>query len=417
MNFISQLINKFKTFLVPVDAKRSEEKLNHEQKLQIQGEALLKSQQSLLKKEQENILLAQALKSVNDCIVISDFNDKVVFLNDSFLQTYGYTEKDIIGKNISIVRYEGFDPDLSKRIYSDTRNNGWHGEVYNMRKDGSLFPVELWTSVVKDETGKPIATVGVARDITIRKKFEKELIEAKTKAEEMNKVKSNFLSNISHELRTPLVGILGFAELLLDEVKDPESLEMVKRIYGAGKRLSHTLNLVLDLSKIESNKVRIEWKEINLVNAAREVNELFTAAAQNKNINLSFKSSYSEIPIYADERMICDILNNLINNAVKFTNTGEVMVLVGVRQVNNETKAFLSVKDSGIGIPQDKLYTIFEEFRQVSEGPSRGFEGTGLGLTITQKFVDLLGGKIEVKSKPGVGSEFTVYFNMFQKGK
>ncbi|MCU0372292.1 MAG: ATP-binding protein [Ignavibacteria bacterium] len=242
------------------------------------------------------------------------------------------------------------------------------------------------------------------RDISDRIKIMEELIIAKDKAEEMNKIKSNFLSNMSHELRTPLHGILGFSQMLEEEIDNTELRKMASTIHTSGKRLLETLNLLLSFSKTEAKKIEINYSEININNLIRETIVFFKAYAESKNLKLEFYDNQNNINAVLDERLLRDILNNLINNAVKFTDKGGVIVELAVH--NNDI--IIKVTDSGIGIPENKYGLIFEEFRQESEGLNRNFEGTGLGLTLTKKYTELMHGSIKVESTVGMGSVFTV---------
>ncbi|MHB8581276.1 MAG: response regulator [Ignavibacteriaceae bacterium] len=231
-----------------------------------------------------------------------------------------------------------------------------------------------------------------------------ELIVAKDKAEEMSRLKSNFLANMSHELRTPLIGINGFADFLRQDIVDAELKEMAEIIFKSGSRLSETLNLILDLSKFESEKMDFNYQKIDLVIETEDVINLFKESAYKKGLYL--KSSFSQpfIFINTDGRAVRSILNNLINNAIKFTVEGGITADTSVKDNFVEIK----VIDTGIGISKENNQIIFEEFRQISEGLSRNFEGTGLGLNITKKLVDKLGGEISVESELGRGSEFIV---------
>jgi signal transduction histidine kinase len=231
-----------------------------------------------------------------------------------------------------------------------------------------------------------------------------DLIAAKGKAEEMNRLKSNFLANMSHELRTPLIGINGFADFLREDLEDPELKIMAESICTCGRRLSETLNLILELSEFESAKMDFNYQKIDLVNETEAIISLFKKSARIKEIYL--KSSYSQPSIFinTDGWAFRSILNNLINNAIKFTNEGSVTVELSLKDNFVEIK----VIDSGIGVLKKYYHIIFEEFRQVSEGFSRNFEGTGLGLNIAKKLVEKLGGEISVESKFGKGSTFIV---------
>jgi len=361
----------------------------------------------------ENILLAQTLKSVKDAVSITDNNDDLVFVNEAFLSTYGYTEKEIIGQKTSIIRPLDASTAMAKIIHDETLKGGWHGEVLNHRKNGEHFIVELWTSVVRDKEGNKIGTVGVARDISDRKKAEEELIEAKEKAEEMSQLKSNFLSNMSHELRTPLVGIIGFADILEDEIINEKHKGMINKISLGAARLSITLNQILDLSKIETNKKSIKWQKIDITSVILEIVKLYSNMAIKNKIVLMSSFSQSNLTVWGDERMLLNIFNNLVNNAVKYTAEGQITINSFVETDDSEEFIVVKVADTGMGIPEDKLEVIFEEFRQVSEGLNRGYEGTGLGLTLCKKFVNLLNGSIQVESEQGIGSTFTVRFPLF----
>lgn len=248
-----------------------------------------------------------------------------------------------------------------------------------------------------------------AEDITELKQKEKELIEAKEKADESNKLKSTFLANMSHELRTPMIGILGYSDLLVGELDDENHKRMASAIHESGQRLIDTLNMILDLSRLEANKHNIDYQVVNINSLIKNVTFHFEAAAHKKNIFLKTSLPSIEVISRTDPRMLRDVLNNLINNAIKFTSKGGVFVSLELFH-----RDFLvSIKDTGIGISEENLGLVFEEFRQVSEGLGRGFQGTGLGLTICKKYIELLGGQISIKSTPGEGSEFVCQLPLF----
>lgn len=247
------------------------------------------------------------------------------------------------------------------------------------------------------------------------KRFEKDLILAKDNAEEMNRLKSSFLSNMSHELRTPMIGILGFAQLLEQEEDIAEIKDMSHLIYDSGKRLMDTLNSILNLSKIESGDVKLQIDKFNLIDYLDEIIQVYVAQVKEKNIVLHFANNDKELYINTDKHILYDILTNLINNAVKFTQNGGVTITENVIESDGIKYIKIEVIDTGIGIAKDKIEFIFDEFRQGSEGIARQYEGSGLGLTISKKFAQLLGGDLSVISKVDSGSTFTLLFPLVQE--
>lgn len=248
-----------------------------------------------------------------------------------------------------------------------------------------------------------------------RTQAKEELIKAKDKAEEMNRLKTSFLSNMSHELRTPMVGILGYTEILKKEIADPELREMSEEIFNSANRLLETLNLILDLSKIEANKSDIKPAETNVGEVTVNQVKCFEELARKKHLYLKTITVDDHIYSLLDERIFRQVINNLVSNAIKFTDKGSITVIVDKKQTDDKNRAVITVIDSGIGIPQGSQQLIFEEFRQVSEGLERIFEGSGLGLSITKRFVELMDGEISVESEVRKGSVFTVSFPLCKK--
>lgn len=241
-----------------------------------------------------------------------------------------------------------------------------------------------------------------------RERANNELIAAKENAEEMNRLKSNFLANMSHELRTPLIAILGYAELLASESENNATKSMLETIHSGGTRLLETLNMILDLSKIESGKVIITPEPVNIKDMISETAALFRTLALKKDIYLKTNFSDDNFNIMLDKRFLRSVLNNLIGNAIKFTQKGGVTISVGLYTETENSQLTIKISDTGIGIPESSRKIIFDSFRQASEGFNRHYEGTGLGLTITKKYVELLNGNIEVESEVGKGTDFKV---------
>ncbi|HYW95844.1 MAG TPA: PAS domain S-box protein, partial [Bacteroidales bacterium] len=241
-----------------------------------------------------------------------------------------------------------------------------------------------------------------------RRNLEEELRSAKESAEEMNHLKSVFLANMSHELRTPLNGILGFSELLIENIEEDRMREMARVVNRSGNRLLDTLNTILDFSMIESRNVILNYSDEDINILVGGIVNQFRQEAEKKGLTLNFQAPKKTIRGYVVKDIIGKIIRQLLSNAIKFTNKGNVTLKVHTKSGRNYTFMHIDVIDTGQGIPEAEQKHIFEEFRQGSEGFSRRFEGTGLGLTICRKFTSMLHGDISVSSGPDKGSVFTV---------
>lgn len=259
-------------------------------------------------------------------------------------------------------------------------------------------------NLVRDRTKK------LENEIIEHKETEEALLMAIERAEIANNAKSVFLANMSHELRTPLVGILGYSDLLTTIVKDEDAKEMADGINRTGNRLLNTLSLVLDLARIESDKFEIDISQVDIIKEMKETYQNFKAMAEKKNLKLNLNVHAGSFFHATDLSMFKVILDNLVNNAIKFTKKGEINLTTEIVRENDLDKLILSVSDTGVGIKRSEIPLIFEEFKQLSEGLTKDFQGSGLGLSITKKFVNLLGGKIKVKSELGKGSTFIITF-------
>ena len=349
--------------------------------------------------EEEITMLSHSLKSINQCVSITDMDDKILFVNESFLKTYGYEIDELIGRRINIVNSPNNDQNQIEEILLATIKGEWQGELLNRRKNGEEFPVYLSTSVIKDKDANVLGLIGVATDITERKRAEKELILAKDNAEESDLLKSAFLANMGHEIRTPMNGILGFTELLKEPMlTGEEQQEYIKIIEKSGARMLNIINDLVSISKVESGQMELFISETNLNEQIEFIFDFFKPEAENKKLLFSFKNTLSgkEAMIHTDREKVTAILTNLVNNAIKFTSEGSVEF--GCEKRGNWLEFF--VKDTGIGVHQEQKVLIFERFRQGSESLTRNYEGAGLGLSISKAYVELLGGKIWVESDP-----------------
>ena len=371
-----------------------------------------KKAEEALKESEERF--RSLIDNMIEAALIIDWKGEIIFANNSAARLVGLNSPEQgVGKRVFDFLHPDDTKRVSKAIVSAYDSSEPFLDEYKIKtiKGEDRWVESLGTRIIFANKKGILVTL---RDITERKYAEIELREAKEKAEEMNKIKSNFLANMSHELRTPLVGILGFAELLKEKLKEKQTTEMADRIFTSANRLMDTLNLVLDLSRIEAKKVDINLKPNRIPELVESQIQLFEAVAERKNLFLETKINDQNLFAKVDEQIFRQIINNLVNNALKYTYTGGVVVSVDSIEENSQPYIMISVKDSGIGIPEESLGLIFQEFRQVSEGFNRHFEGTGLGLTITKNFVEMMNGHIKVKSTVGSGSTFTVLFPLLE---
>ena len=348
-------------------------------------------------------------------IVIKGWN--IGFVSKSYLGQLGYPEEEEIGRTpegvMDIIHPE--DRHVIAEIFSaiERKEKNLTYTYRARKKDGTYIWREDLANFFYDESGNYYQSVVVARDVTFRVETTKQLEEAKSKAEEVARFKSNILNNLSHELRTPMIGILGFSEMLSESLEDGEQKKWANSINKAGTRLIRTLNLLLDYAKWESETVFPPFNKVDIIQLLKNSAELFTLDAGRKGITLTLNSEFSEFILETNPRMLENIFDNLIDNAVKFTFTGGVTVKLEPRQDIIDIKFI----DSGLGIAPEYHKLIFEEFRQVSEGIGRSFEGAGLGLTLTKKWCEKIGAKISLESEPDKGSVFTVSLPLNSRDK
>jgi PAS domain S-box-containing protein len=365
--------------------------------------------------EEKMLTLSRALESISECVTITDCSNKILFVNNAFCKTYGYSHEEITGKNIEIIRAKNSKDTHIGEILSETIRVGWNGELINVRKDGSEFPVELSTSPIKDEKGNPVALIGIAVDITERIKVYRELISSKEKAEESDKLKSAFLTNISHELRTPLNAIIGFSSFMTEYGVDQDTITNSKIIFNSGNHLLALVEDILDISIIETGQLKTCFKIVQLTSVLNEVRDIIQGEILKENKTgiefiLNNDPQADELIIKTDSIRLKQVLINLLKNALKFTDEGQVVF--GYTRILKDGKEYIKffVKDTGIGIDKKYHEIIFNIFRQIDDTHTRKYGGAGIGLSIVKRIVEIFGGEIWVESEPGKGSVF--YFTI-----
>ena len=388
---------------------------------------------------EKSLYLESIIKNVADAVIIIDDDGKILNFNDSAVEMFGYSHDEVIRKSITVImpmcQQRNHQQYINKHISTDnpTILDKGEREVTAQRKNGEQFPLML--SVSKLDTGNGVVFIGTMRDITERKKAERELTnnfeslqeaqrtieeqnhdlmglaekqeEAKNTALAANKTKSEFLANMSHELRTPLNAIIGFSEVMLSKVGGELSdkhKEYVDDILCSGNHLLELINDILDLSKIEAGKTEIYSEKIDVCSIFRSCMALMAERAQEKLINIEVKTSCDGLYVYADSIRLKQIILNLLSNSVKFTDMGgkiDISCAIG-------DKVIITIEDNGIGMDEEGLQAAIMKFGQVNTGLSRTYEGTGLGLPLSIELAKLMDGSLDIVSELGIGTTVTV---------
>ncbi len=362
--------------------------------------------------------LSQAIRQSASAVTITDTQGRIEFVNPQAEKVTGYSASEVLGQNPMMFR-SGIHPDEFYNSIVETLRSGrgWVGEVCNRNKKGDLYWEHSSIAPVLNQEGNITHYILVNEDITERKQIEEALKKAKTAAEAANVAKSNFLANMSHEIRTPLNGIMGMTGLLLDTELHEEQRNYAEMLRSSGELLLGLINDILDFSKIEAGKLEIETIEFDLRNTLEETAEFLALRAHEKGLELICRIDPGvNTFLIGDPGRLRQVLVNLIGNAVKFTTAGEVVIeAVTEYETDGQVSVRFNIRDTGIGIAKDKIPLLFDSFQQVDASTSRKFGGSGLGLAISKRLVELMNGRMGVKSIEGQGSDFW-FTAVFDKG-
>ncbi len=365
--------------------------------------------------EEELRKLKRAVEQSPVAVVITDQKANIEYVSPAFTEICGFDGDEAIGKNLNILRSGYHDETFYHELWQVIQaGQVWEGEFCNKRKNGELYWESSSIAPVFDDQHRITNFVTIKQDITEKKEAEKALLEAKQEAERANQAKSIFLANMSHEIRTPMNSILGFAEILKNQLKNPVYKKHTAAIHSSGKTLLKLINDILDFSKIEAGKLDLEYSPVKSSELLEEMKSMFEQKMEEKKIEFLVDFS-PELPtmILIDEFRVRQILLNLLSNAFKFTDKGWVK-LTAQCQYHESDKHYVnlqfSIEDTGIGISLDQQSQIFGVFEQQKGQSHDKYGGTGLGLAITKQLVEMMNGKITVESKEGRGSKFTVIF-------
>src|SRR5580704_1357563 len=346
------------------------------------------------------------LDSMGDGYSEVDLRGTFLVVNDAYCRMFNRSRDEVLGASYK----HFFNDEHSGRIrelYHNVYKTGQPVKAFEYEPLPGLF-VEQSVTLKKNPQGDPVGFVSVVRDCTARKRYEQELARAKDIAEAASRAKSEFVANMSHEIRTPMNGILGMTELALSTSLTEEQREFLSMVKSSADALLVIINDILDYSKIEAGKIILDNVTFDLSEVVGDAMKSVATIAHKQGLEMAFHLDPG-VPAYliGDPVRLGQVLLNLVGNAIKFTERGEVIVNVGADQRDESSvKLHFRVRDTGIGIPLQKQSKLFEAFEQADSSTTRRYGGTGLGLAISKRITELLGGKIWIESSPGQGSTF-----------
>ena len=340
-----------------------------------------------------------------DVVVVLDRAGRLTYVSPAVAGLLGRAPESLVGTDMAAVVHPDDRALAAAAVRTEPVVQGARAEVRLCHADGHFVFVEAAGTALYDDPSVGGLVLNL-RDVTERKRAQAVLVQAKRQAEEVALLKSTFLANMSHEIRTPLTAILGFSDVLADEVDDPQLAEFVDLIARSGRRLMDTLNSVLDLARLEAGHGELEARPVDVASLAEETAEMLRPTAAEKGLALAASVERRPLVAVLDEAALARVLHNLVGNAVKFTSEGSVEVAVRA----GSGTVVVEVRDTGVGIDEAFLPNVFGEFEQESSGAARSYEGAGLGLAISRQLVERMDGTIEVASEKGVGTLFTLTF-------
>ncbi|WP_338763998.1 PAS domain S-box protein [Massilia sp. METH4] len=356
------------------------------------------------------------LASMPDAIIMANAAGRIVLANRQADELFGYPSGELPGQPLEVLIPERYRRAhvghmMAYSLAPSQRPMGIGRELYGLRRSGEEFPVEISLSPLATEEGTLV--MSAIRDMSERKRIERALQEKNAELADASLAKDRFLSSMSHELRTPLNAIIGFTGTLLMRLPGPvneEQERQLRTIQSSARHLLSLINDILDITKIASGKVDLKRELFDCRRLVRDVVDMFAPMAQAKGLALHVRQTDRDVTVCTDQRAVQQIVINLMNNAIKFTERGEVRVEIDIDEGGKDdgTAVLIDVIDTGIGIERDKLGLLFKPFMQIDQGNTRQFEGTGLGLHLSERLASLIGARIAVRSEFGRGSVFTL---------
>ncbi len=371
------------------------------------------------KLQSQQLLFETMFNSLSDGVVITNTAREIILANQGMKTTFGYETSDLLGNTTQMLYANpNLYNDAGKKVFSKDSNPDENLYLMEYRaKNGETFPGETFGTKLFDSSSQWIGNLGIIRNVAERQKLISDLVKAKERAEESDQLKSAFLANMSHEIRTPMNGIMGFAELLKDtKVSQEEQQEYIRIIERSGKRMLNIINDIVDVSKIEAGMMKLILGTTNINEQVQFIYNFFQPEVLARGMKLELKNELSEKEalVITDSEKLYAVLTNLVKNAIKYSSQGSIEIGCQLQKTSGNPMLHFYVKDEGIGIAKSRQAAIFERFIQADIFDKMARQGAGLGLTISKAYIEMMGGKIGLKSREGKGSTF--YFNIpYQK--
>ncbi len=355
-------------------------------------------------------LLANLVEQTPALVLLTDRDGRIVYVNEGFTEMTGYTPAEALGQSPRLLKSGLRDQTFYAHLWETVLSGrSWNMLVPNRRKDGSTYWQQTNIFPLTDDDGRIVYLAGVGRDVTDRVKMTEELATARDAAEAAARAKSEFLVNMSHEIRTPLNAVLGMADLLADTDLDVRQKGQLDVLRTAGESLLGLVNEIMDLSKLEAGGMRLEEETFDLRTLLEGAASVVAPMAHTRELELLVRvQPDADRPWRGDPVRVRQVVMNLLSNAVKFTEEGEVELRAEFGGPDHSGGLRIAVRDTGVGIPAERLESVFERFSQVDGSMTRRHGGSGLGLALCRELTTLMGGTLRAESEPGVGSTFTV---------
>jgi len=373
------------------------------------------------KAEKRLRLLSSVVEQSSEGLAVSDLKGDLLFVNDAFAAMHGYSPEKLVGRHLSIFHTPEQMPSVNEANQQMQKTGEFNGEIWHVRRDGTVFPALMHNSLLRDEAGNPIGMIGSLRDISEHKKLERQRLESNRRLQRLAQkltiahddlkvaieTRGEFMNIAAHELRTPLQPIIGYTDRLLREGKPTDwQKERLKIISDNAKHLLKLIQDILDINKMETGIMKFTMKETDLLAIIKKIHESFKPIVEAKKLKfiLDIPKTLGSIKVKGDPNRLNQVFSNLIDNAVKFTEQGSI----SINLTEDAKTATINIKDTGIGIAKKNMPRVFTKFFQVDGTDKRIQGGTGLGLTVCKEIVKAHKGKITAQSILGKGSTFAV---------